>query len=566
MSDERDQRRVGFLDERRLRHGPWQAFERDVARLLLANGFSDVRLVAGSGDRGADVLGVLDDRLWVVQCKHTTSSPPSIAAISEVITAGGHYGADQLLIATSRNGSTAFFQEIQRQRNLGRSIYTAEPPELLALMDGTPLYPLSRRAPRDYQEEAIAALRDSLLASGRGLVVLATGLGKTIVMAELVAELIRDGFLERGSVLVLAHTLDLVDQLQKAFWHQLPSWVATHQLTGAEKPAHWEGITFATVQTVHHRREELPYFDLVLIDEAHHIGSSSYRDVIAALDPPMLAGVTATPWRGDDYDVSEALGPPLVKYGIAEGLQRGFLSEVDYRLLADDIDWSIVQDLSAHRYSLTQLNRRLILPTRDEEAAKIIREVFDAEHRRSGIVFSPTIAHAETFAVMLRRYGFRADAILGTVPPRDRDALLSRFKSGHLDIVVTVDLFNEGVDLPDVDVLIFMRSTHSRRIFVQQLGRGLRVSVGKDKVVVLDFVTDLRRVAEVLELDRAAKDGTLEHLGLGPHLVSFRDAGVGDFFREWMLDQASLFLREDESHIELPEFEFPRPISPGTVQ
>jgi hypothetical protein len=143
---------------------------------------------------------------------------------------------------------------------------------------------------------------------------------------------------------------------------------------------------------------------------------------------------------------------------------------------------------------------------------------------------------------------------------------MSRFRAKQLDFVCTVDLFNEGVDVPDVDLIVFMRATHSRRIFVQQLGRGLRVGKGKDKVVVLDFVTDLRRVAEVVELDRAVKAGDVERIGLGGRLVSFSDRSAGTFLREWVLDQASLFLREEDPTLELPDLEFPRPLPPGGVQ
>src|SRR6185436_16021910 len=99
-----------------------------------------------------------------------------------------------------------------------------------------------------------------------------------------------------------------------------------------------------------------------------------------------------------------------------------------------------------------------------------------------GIVFSPTTVHAQSFCAMLRHCGFRAESISNETPPRERDALMSRFRAGQLDLVATVDLFNEGVDVPDVDLIVFMRTTHSRRIFVQQLGRGLRTSKNKDKV------------------------------------------------------------------------------------
>ena len=129
----------------------------------------------------------------------------------------------------------------------------------------------------------------------------------------------------------------------------------------------------------------------------------------------------------------------------------------------------------------------------------------------------------------------------------------------------TVDLFNEGIDVPDVDVIVFMRATHSRRIFVQQLGRGLRTSPGKDRVVVLDFVTDLRRIAEVLDLDSAVRGENVERLGLGSRLISFSDKSAGSFLQEWVIDQASLFLREGDPTLELPRFNYPDSTS-GNVQ
>ena len=336
-------------------------------------------------------------------------------------------------------------------------------------------------------------------------------------------------------------------------------------MDGRETPSFWEGITFATFQSATSRLSKLPRFDLVLVDEAHHIGAATFRSTVESLEPLMLGGVTATPWRGDNFDIDTLLGPPLVKLGIAEGLQNGFLAEVDYRLFADNIDWEFVQSASRYHYALTQLNRRLIIPTRDEEAARIIQQAFQNEHRRSGIVYSPSATHARSFSAMLRLQGISAEAILSENQPRDRDRFMSRFASGQLDVAVTVDLFNEGVDVPDVDLIVFMRSTHSRRIFVQQLGRGLRTNPQKDRVIVLDFVTDLRRLAEVVELDQAARGG-IEKLGLGNQIIRFSDVSAGNFIQEWMLDQASLFLREDDAQIELPRLEFPDPPRPGGVQ
>lgn len=556
--------REPFLDASRLLKGPWQAFERDVARLLVCNGFEDVRLVAGSGDHGADVLGVKNGELWVIQCKFTTSGYPSASAVNEVGEAARFYGADRIYVASSRRAGPATYEAIKRWRSLGIEIGLLEPTTLLELAKQSPEYSAHRRELRDYQEEAVEKLVASLRETGRGQIVLATGLGKTVVLAESMAQLFRDDAIVGGQALVLAGTRELVDQLQRAFWDQLPKWIPTHRLIGGETPQEWNGITFATVQSAVSRLDELPDFGLVFIDEAHHIGSETFRRVVERLSAAMIGGATATPWRGDGYDIDQLLGPPVTRIGISEGLQRGFLCEADYRLLADNIDWDVVRSVSRNRYSLNQLNKLLLLPMRDEEAARTVREAFDKEHRRSVIVFCSSVQHAHSFAATLRLFGFRAEPIVGEMAPRERDRVMAAFRKGSLDVVTTRDLFNEGVDVPDVDMIVFMRVTHSRRIFVQQLGRGLRISPTKKKVVILDFVSDLRRIAEVVELEKAVR-GDVERLRM-PGMVQFRDEGAGSFMLDWMRDQANLFVREGDPNLELPEFEFPSPHGGGTVQ
>ena len=419
---------------------------------------------------------------------------------------------------------------------------------------------------RPYQQETLEKFRDALVDVGRGLAVLATGLGKTVVMAELVADLYRDRLIENDRVLVLADKRELIRQLQLGFWHQLPKWIATHRLSSDEEPSYWEGITFATVQSVVNRLDDLPAFGLVLVDEAHHVGSPTFARAVRALAPPMIGGVTATPWRGDGFEIETVLGHPLVQYGIAEGLEKRFLCDVEYRLLADNLDWEIVQERSSHGYSLSQLNRRLIIPTRDEEAARQVVDLFKGENRQAALVFCPTIEHARFFATNLRTFGLRAEAISTDLAPRDRDKLMASFRKGMIDVMTSVDLFNEGVDVPDVDLVVFMRATHSRRIFVQQIGRGLRTSPGKDRVIVLDFVTDLRRVAEVIELEKAASGGTVERLPLGDQVIQFGDRSAGSFMLEWMKDQADLMLREGDPTLELPRFNYPETPAPGTIQ
>src|SRR6185295_18936716 len=142
---------------------------------------------------------------------------------------------------------------------------------------------------------------------------------------------------------------------------------------------------------------------------------------------------------------------------------------------------------------------------------------------------------------------------------------MAGLRRGTINAVTTVDIFNEGMDVPDVDMLVFMRVTHSRRIFVQQLGRGLRLAPSKQKVVVLDFVSDLRRIAEVIDLQKSVS-GDVERLDLVERVVQFTDRGAGHFMFEWLLDQADLFSREGDATLALPEFNYPMPAAPGAVQ
>jgi predicted helicase len=231
----------GFISDKLLLNGPWRAFERVIGRLLLANGFDDVRLVGGTGDAGGDVLGVLNGELWVIQCKYTSRTPPPRDAIPEVVEAGKFYGADRLAVAASRPPGDSFNEEKARYERRGLKIQVFDPRALFRLFERTPEYPKCRKKLHDYQEDASNRLREALLDTGRGQIVLATGLGKTVVMAEVVADLLRDNLIEDGRVLVLAHTRELVDQLHRSFWSQLPKWVSTHQLSEVTRRATGKG-------------------------------------------------------------------------------------------------------------------------------------------------------------------------------------------------------------------------------------------------------------------------------------------------------------------------------------
>ncbi|AXH00606.1 DEAD/DEAH box helicase family protein [Deinococcus wulumuqiensis] len=550
-------------DTSTFRHWTWQEFERNVARLLMLAGWKDVRVVGRSGDGGADVLAVDGhSQRWIFQCKHTRSGVGR-EAIEEVRAAGQLYGAHQLCVVTSEVPTRGFTSEIERLKRSGLSIHHMGPGDLVAAYKRAPDYMPSRPQLRPYQQQAVENARNALLELGHALVVLATGLGKTVVMSEVVADLLRDGLLGEGRILVLAHTVPLVNQLLTSFWRVLPKDIPTHRLGDSERPLDFSGITFATVQTLQKLNiERLPTFDLVIVDEAHRVGAPGYAEVIERLGAPRLMGVTATPWRPDGGSIEQWFGPPVFQMGIKEGLAQGYLSEVDYRILLDGIDWNMVQEESVLGYSVQQLNKRLLIPTRDQHAIDIIRQTWEQTGRRRGIVFSPSQTHARHFAADLRANAFKADALVSDNTPVERFITLSRFAAGELDFLCVVDVFNEGIDVPDVDLLVFLRVTHSRRIFIQQLGRGLRLGAGKDKVVVLDFAADVRRIHAAIELDNSAERGEVETLSLSRAAVNFSDRSLDSFFTEWIADLGNIQNYEPEDMVHLPildptRFNFP---------
>ena len=189
---------------------------------------------------------------------------------------------------------------------------------------------------------------------------------------------------------------------------------------------------------------------------------------------------------------------------------------------------------------------------RDSEAIRKMQEVKKANLCQRMLVFSPSQTHAKAFASLLRRHGFKAAAITHELSHIDRFRTLADFAAGKIDTICAVDLLNEGIDIPQVDLLVFMRVTHSRRIFVQQLGRGLRLKPSGGKVVVLDFAADVRRIHAALELANRANGTPVEVIPLSAAEVGFQDISMGSFFYEWIADLGDISGRSEEDVVRLP--------------
>ncbi|MGE0571840.1 MAG: DEAD/DEAH box helicase [Dehalococcoidia bacterium] len=549
-----------FLGIERVSLGPWRAFDRALERMLVHGGWENVRLVDGPGDGGADLIADAQGKSWIVQCKFRTNQGVfGSGPVEEVLLAHTLYNAEVAIVAVNGRYNSAAQETAERaRRNLGIDIRIWDADDLINIGRSLPASPIGRPPLRDYQVEAVDAIWSAnLRGSGSALALLATGLGKTRVAAEIIHRWLDSS--PGDEVLVLAHTVDLVAQLERALWRYLERDVHTHQLHGSEKPVYAGGVTVATQQSVqasdiaaiHEGR-----YGLVVVDEAHHAPADGYASVIQVLAPRFLLGLTATPWRGDQRQLAEIFGDPVFTMGIVEGMQRGFLAEIDYRMLMDDIDWQAVPAMTREKMTVRDLNKRLFVPERDESVLEKIVEHMNRLARPKVLVFTRSIVHAEMIAGSLRSLGVDAACIHSRKGRVEIAASLHRFSVLERAALVTVDMLNEGIDLPDANMIVFLRVTHSRRIFIQQLGRGLRLAPGKESVIVLDFVADIRRIAAAIDLNSEAAarvEGGHEPLVLPlSRVVNFEGDSRATFFEQYLADIGHLQDKDDDAVVQFP--------------
>jgi len=548
---------TSYLNRQRLDHGPWQAFERLIARFIEHGGFTDVALVGGSSDFGADVVAMKDGRRWVFQAKYRTSSKANSDAVMEAYNALWEYDANVIVVATNYAFTQGAHRKANELKEQGFDVRLWDQAFLLQADEYIDEYSEVKRSLRDYQREAVDEINAALeRGEPRGLVTLATGLGKTVVASTFIAEYLQSNLSSR--VLVLAHLSELVKQLDRSSWCQFSKYTSTHVWTDGERPAYSDGVTFATWQSIQSalvRGENLEgVFDVVVVDECHHAPSDSFRSLLEELNPRFTLGVTATPWRSDRESLRPLFGDPLFSMDIVQGMQRGYLARVNYQMMVDTIDWEEVRELSEQGLTIKDLNQRLYVPERDDAMVeRIVGEISRVPDHRV-LVFCKSINHAKRLQGFFMRYDTPAGVLYGNLHRKDKFQLMTDFRLGKLQILISIEMLNEGIDVPEVNFVVFARVTHSRRIFLQQLGRGLRLSEGKTHVEVLDFVADIRRIAAALDINAKAREYRyLEEVSYPDgEIVSFENY-ADDFFDEYLGDMASLNDLDEDAYLKFPE-------------
>jgi superfamily II DNA or RNA helicase len=345
--------------------------------------------------------------------------------------------------------------------------------------------------PNPIQKEALDAIDFYRNSRGwkEGVLVMPTGTGKTILSA-------LDARRFGGKVLFLVHRLDILEQSKNAYKMVWPD-IKIGTLTGEVKDNLYDcDVLFASKDTLH-RFDELNRFDkkhfsYIIIDEVHHGQSPTYREILKYFEPDFKIGMTATPDRMDRRDIFELFNyNKIYEISLSDVIERGYLVPYTYYGLTDNVDYSQIR-YQNYKYRVDDLERYLIIPERN---AAIVREYINKGSGDKAIGFCVSIKHAERMAEVFSENGFSAVAIHSESPNRKK--LLSDFRENKIQIAFTVDLFNEGVDFPNVRVLLFLRPTESRTVFLQQLGRGLRLCIGKDRVRILDFIGNYKRANQI---------------------------------------------------------------------
>ena len=344
--------------------------------------------------------------------------------------------------------------------------------------------------PRGVQIEALYALNHSRSEGyNKALVVAATGIGKTHLSAF--------DSMEYEKILFLAHREELIKQASKTFKdiHKDKSqgfFYNKYKDTTSD-------ITFALVQTLGKKQYlnenyfKNDYFDYIIIDEFHHAVSKNYLNIINYFKPKFMLGLTATPERLDSKDIFALCDYNIVyEIRLKQAINKGFLAPFKYYGIYDDtIDYSGVS-ITNGKYDETDLEQKLMINKR----ANLVLNHYLKYSPKSTIGFCSSRKHAEYMAEYFTNHDVRSAAVYSGSQgeySQESSKAITKLKNKELKVLFTVDMFNEGVDIPSIDTVLFLRPTQSPIVFLQQLGRGLRKSENKTHLTVLDFIGNYKK-------------------------------------------------------------------------
>ncbi|MDQ6876526.1 MAG: DUF3427 domain-containing protein [Candidatus Dormibacteraeota bacterium] len=365
--------------------------------------------------------------------------------------------------------------------------------------------------PYPFQREMLYQLEVERMVHNRwkNLIVAATGSGKTVVSA-FDYKRVRQEW-PGASLLFVAHRREILEQSRDTFRNVLRDGDFGELMVASERPRQGKHV-FASVQSLSHTDLQSlrpDFYDVVIVDEFHHAEAPTYTRLLEHLKPRLLLGMTATPERTDGLDIKRWFdGRIAVELRLWDALEQGLLCPFQYFGVSDGVDLRDVK-WSRGGYDSKELGR--IYTATDLRVRKIldaVENVVESPTTMKALGFCVSVEHAKFMADHFNKAGISSVAVSADSSASERSEALRELRTGKTKVIFSVDLFNEGLDIPDVDTVMFLRPTESPVVFLQQLGRGLRRSEGKAGLTVLDFIGHQNRRFRFEERFRALLGGT----------------------------------------------------------
>lgn len=352
--------------------------------------------------------------------------------------------------------------------------------------------------PYPYQQEILDKLHAEREVRGlnRNLVVAATGTGKTVISAFDYRRFCKNNPGQKNRLLFVAHREEILKQSCDTFQGVLKDPNFGELFVGNFKPASFDHL-FISVQTLNSQTlyDSLPadYYDYIIVDEFHHAAAPTYQKLLNHFTPKVLLGLTATPERMDGKSILDYFGGRIAaEIRLPEAIDRKLLCPFQYFGVADTVDLTELRWVrggydKSQLTSVYSLNRSVAEQRADHVIRSLEKYVTDMDTVK-GLGFCASVEHAKFMAEYFNASGIPSICLVGHSGDEERRTAKQRLVDGKIHFIFVVDIYNEGVDIPEVNTVLFLRPTESLTIFLQQLGRGLRLSEGKDCLTVLDFI------------------------------------------------------------------------------
>ena len=352
--------------------------------------------------------------------------------------------------------------------------------------------------PYPYQQQILDKISAERKIHGRykNLIVAATGTGKTVIAALDYRGYCKEHPDQKNRILFVAHREEILKQSLSTFRAVLKDPNFGDLYVGSNKPESLDYL-FVSIQTIASQKLyeflSADYYDYIVIDEFHHAAAPTYQGLISSFRPRVLLGLTATPERMDGKSILDYFdGHTAAEIRLPEAIERKLLCPFQYFGVSDDTDLSSIRWVrggydKTELSNLYSLNREVAVRRANHIINSIYKYATDM-NLVHGLGFCVSVEHANFMAGQFNENGIPSISLTADSSEQERSTAKNRLVKGELKFIFVVDLYNEGVDIPEVDTVLFLRPTESLTIFLQQLGRGLRLAQGKECLTVLDFI------------------------------------------------------------------------------